>query len=665
MTAAAPPAPTTSTSGTGSTTEQPSGTRHVLLALSGLLTALFVAILSSTIVSNALPTILGQLGGTQAEYTWVVTASLLAMTASTPIWGKLADLFSKKLLVQIAITVFVVGSMLCGISTNTSELIGFRVLQGLGMGGLMALAQVVIAAIIPPRERGRYSGYLGAIMAVATVGGPLLGGVIVDTIGWRWCFYVTVPIAVIALVVIQRTLSVPTVKREVHIDYLGAVLIAGGVSAILIWTSLGGKQFAWVSWPSLAVVGAGVVALALALFVESRATEPIIPLHLFRNPTVSLATLAGLFVGVAMFGSSVFLSQFFQLARGASATEAGLMTLPMIVGLFVASTLVGQLITRYGRWKPYMVGGGIALVAGLTLQGLTMSATTPYALLALSMALVGIGVGSTQQNLVLAVQNQVALRDMGAASSTVAFFRSLGGAAGVAGLGAVLSAQVTSHVSDGLARLGVPASATASSGGQIPNLATLPAPIRTVVENAYGDSVALVFLVSAPLALIALIAILCLREVPLRRTVDVEPEGPAPSSDEAATTTHPTDGAPAVAPDPETAPFLRGDVLSGVVRRGGRPAAGAVLTLTDGGGRQLGRAVSDAEGRYRVTVDDLGRAHLLVAQHHGRAHADLVRGSRSGLRRDVEFGDAEPGVLTGRHSAEPVLAGRPVGPTEG
>ncbi|TCK24560.1 EmrB/QacA subfamily drug resistance transporter [Pseudonocardia endophytica] len=517
----------------------------MLVPLSGLLMALFVAILSSTIVSNALPRIIGDLGGTQAQYTWVVTASLLAMTASTPIWGKLADLFSKKLLVQLAIGVFVVGTMLAGLSTSTPELIGFRVLQGLGMGGLTALAQVVIAAIIPPRERGRYSGYLGAIMAVATVGGPLIGGVIVDTIGWRWCFYVTVPIALIALVVLQRTLTVPTVKREVHIDYPGAILIAGGVSAILIWTSLGGSTFPWISWTSLAILAAGVVALAMAVLVESRATEPIVPLTLFRNRTVTLATVAGLFVGVAMFGSSVFLSQFFQLARGATATEAGLLTLPMIAGLFLASTIVGQLISRYGRWKPYLVGGGVLLVAGLLMQGLVMGAGTPYWELAVAMVMVGVGVGSTQQNLVLAVQNQVALRDMGAASSTVAFFRSLGGAAGVAALGALLSSHVSSGITSGLTAAGIPAAATSSSSGQIPNLATLPEALRSIIENAYGDSVALVFLVAAPLALIALVAILFLREVPLRTTIDIADD--AASSDasgDAGSADIPTSGSP-------------------------------------------------------------------------------------------------------------------------
>ncbi|MDD7964191.1 MFS transporter [Actinomycetospora lemnae] len=617
----------------------PPATRHVLVALSGLLMALFVAILSSTIVSNALPRILADLGGTQAQYTWVVTASLLAMTASTPIWGKLADLFSKKLLVQIAITLFIVGSMLCGLTTDTAELIGFRVVQGLGMGGLMALAQVVIAAIIPPRERGRYSGYLGAIMAVATVGGPLIGGVIVDTIGWRWCFYVTVPIAVVALVVLQRTLTVPTIKREVHIDYVGAVLVAAGVSALLIWTSLAGHQFAWASWSSVAWVGGGVLALVLAVVVESKVREPIVPLHLFRNPTVALATVAGLFVGVAMFGSTVYLSQFFQLARGATATEAGLLTLPMIAGLFLASTIVGQLITRYGRWKPYLVGGGVLLTLGLLGEGLFVSATVPYGLLAVFMAMVGVGVGATQQNLVLAVQNQVAMSEMGAASSTVAFFRSLGGAAGVAALGALLSTQVTSSISSGLAALGIPPSATASSGGQIPDLATLPAPVRTVIENAYGDSIATLFLVAAPLALIALIAILFLHEVPLRRTIDVEETAPAalPGTETAAT------GAIGADTVRRHRPALRG-----TVRHDDEPAPGAVLTLVDADGRQLGRAVTDADGVYAIETATAGRPHLLVVQWRGTPHVEALGGATGPQSRDIAL-VTDP-AATGRHS---------------
>ena len=648
MSAPTTPAPA-STAPTGPTSETSPATRQVLVALSGLLMALFVAILSSTIVSNALPRILADLGGTQAQYTWVVTASLLAMTASTPIWGKLADLFSKKLLVQIAITVFIVGSMLCGLTTDTGALIAFRTVQGLGMGGLMALAQVVIAAIIPPRERGRYSGYLGAIMAVATVGGPLIGGLIVDTIGWRWCFYVTVPIAVLALVVLQRTLTVPTVRREVHIDYLGAVLIAAGVSALLVWTSLAGKEFDWGSWASLGWVGGGVLALVLAVVVESKVREPIVPLRLFRNRTVSLATVAGLCVGVAMFGSTVYLSQFFQLARGASATEAGLLTLPMIAGLFLSSTIVGQLISRFGRWKPYLVAGGVLLTSGLALEGLFVSSTVPYPLLAVFMAMVGVGVGATQQNLVLAVQNQVAMRDMGAASSTVAFFRSLGGAAGVAALGALLSSHVTTGIREGLAALGVPASASASSGGQIPNLATLPAPIRAVIENSYGDSLALVFLSAAPLALVALVAVLFLREDPLRHTIDIEEKPGAAAAGPGAP------AADAAAPTPARRPRL-----SGTVRHGDEPAADAVLTVVDARGDQLGRAVTDHEGRYAVHVPARAVPHLLVVRWKDAPHVEALGGTAAPQIHDVAL-VGRPAQLVG---AVPVAVRSPSGPVQ-
>ena len=434
----------------------------------------------------------------------------------------------------------------------------------------------------------------------------------------------------VALVVLQRTLTVPTVRREVHIDYLGAVLIAAGVSALLVWTSLAGKQFAWGSWASVAWVGGGVLALVLAVVVESRVREPIVPLHLFRNPTVALATVAGLCVGVAMFGSTVYLSQFFQLARGASATEAGLLTLPMIGGLFLASTIVGQLITRYGRWKPYLVGGGVLLTVGLLGEGLLVSATVSYPVLAVFMAMVGVGVGATQQNLVLAVQNQVAMSEMGAASSTVAFFRSLGGAAGVAALGALLSTQVTTSISQGLGALGLPASATGSAG-QIPNLATLPEPVRGVIENAYGDAIANVFLAASPLALVALVAVLFLREVPLRTTIDVE-EVPA--------------AGPAVH-DPDTAPApLHRPALAGVVRRGEQPAPGAVLTVVDADGQQLGRAVAGGDGSYAVDTPDAGRPHLLVVQWHGAPHVEALGGATGPQYRDV----ALPGATSGRHA---------------
>ncbi|GAA1379821.1 MDR family MFS transporter [Pseudonocardia kongjuensis] len=602
------------TSTTRSPEEAATHRRTVVLPLTGLLMALFVGVLSSTIVSNALPRILGDLGGTQAEYTWVVSAALLAMTASTPIWGKLADLYSKKLLVQAAIGIFLIGSLLCGLAVSTSQLIGFRVLQGLGMGGLQALTQVVIAAIITPRERGRYMGYLSAIMSLAVVGGPLLGGVIVDSpLGWRWCFFVGVPLAAIAMVVLQRTLNVPTEKRDdVSIDYLGALLIAAGVSALLLWMSLAGKQFAWTSPISIGLIAGGIVLLALTVVVERRAKEPVVPPFLFRERTVVLATVASLFVGVAMFGSTIFLSQYFQLARGATATEAGFLTLPMIGGMFLASTVAGQLITRYGAWKRYLVGGGVLLTAGLALGGAVISSTVPYWQVALTMALVGLGVGATQQNLVLAVQNTVALRHMGSASSTVTFFRSLGGSAGVAGLGALLASVVGSRTAAGLADAGLADGAGPVSGGQVPNLAELPEPVRAIVMESYGHATAMIFLVAAPLAFLALLAILALREVPLRDTLDLPAE--------------PTHG---------DAP---GPVLHGVVRADGAPAGGAVLTVLDRHGAELGSTRADADGRYRLCVAT-GTVST-VYRWEGRPAAHRVTVPQEGLRLDV---DIEPG----------------------
>jgi EmrB/QacA subfamily drug resistance transporter len=405
---------------------------QIIKALVGMLLAMMTAFLSSTIVSIALPTIITDLRGTQSQYTWVVTATLLASTASTPIWGKLADLVSKKLLVQLSIGIFTVGSVAAGFAQSVDTLIVWRALQGLGLGGLQSLVVIVIAAMVSPRQRGRYMGPIAAVMSVATVAGPLLGGVLVDTswLGWRWCFFVGVPLAVVALVVVQRTLNIPTVKREVHVDYLGAGLIAGGVSALLIWVTLAGDQFAWGSGTSWLLVGGGVVLIGLALLVEARAKEPIIPLRLFRDRTTVLATLASIAVGTAMFGGAVFLGQYFQIARGYSPTAAGLLTLPMVVGSMISSAGSGALITRLGRWKVFLVAGSASMTAGFGLLG-TIDHTTDMTLVGLYLFVLGVGLGAVMQNLVLAVQNTVAPTDLGAASSTVSFFRSLGGTVGV------------------------------------------------------------------------------------------------------------------------------------------------------------------------------------------------------------------------------------------
>ncbi|MER7955731.1 DHA2 family efflux MFS transporter permease subunit [Streptomyces sp. NPDC096030] len=584
----------------------PMSHRQIMEALSGLLLGMFVAILSSTIVSNALPQIITDLGGGQSAYTWVVTAALLSMTATTPLWGKLADLFSKKLLVQIALVIYVAGSVVAGLSQNTGMLIACRVVQGIGVGGLTALSQIILAAMIAPRERGRYSGYLGATFAVATVGGPLLGGVITDTdwLGWRWCFYVGVPFALIALLVLQKTLKLPVVKRKVKVDWTGAFVISAAVSLLLIWVTFAGDKYDWMSWQTAAMVGGSVVLGALFVLVESRASEPIIPLRLFRNRTITLASVASLFVGVAMFAGTVFFSQYFQLARNESPTMSGVLTIPMIAGLFVSSTVSGMVITKTGRWKAWLVSGGALTTGGLGLLG-TIRYDTEYWHIALFMGVMGLGLGMMMQNLVLCTQNQVAPADLGSASSVVTFFRSLGGAIGVSALGAILAHRVTNYVQDGMAALGPKAAGMSGggTGGGIPDMDKLPAPIRTVMEDAYGHGVGDVFLYSAPFALLAFLVTLFIKEVALKSSS-------APKADDAPVVTEKPAADTVVA-------VSTGLTVGGTVRTAeGTDLTGATLTLISLGGQQLGRAVVDGEGRYALDAPSAG-SYVLIASADG------------------------------------------------
>ncbi|MER5723758.1 MFS transporter [Streptomyces sp. NPDC002418] len=617
--------------------EAPSGApmthRQIMEALTGLLLGMFVAILSSTVVSNALPEIISDLGGGQSAYTWVVTASLLAMTATTPLWGKLADLFSKKLLVQIALIIYVGGSIVAGLSTSSGMLITCRVVQGIGVGGLSALAQIVMAAMISPRERGRYSGYLGAVFAVATVGGPLLGGVITDTswMGWRWCFYVGVPFAVIALIVLQKTLKLPVVKREVKVDWSGAFFISAAVSLLLLWVTFAGDKYDWISWQTWTMLAGTVVLIALFLLIESKASEPIIPLRLFRNRTITLASAASLFVGIGMFAGTVFFSQYFQLARDKSPTMSGVMTIPMIAGLFLSSTVSGQIITKTGRWKAWLVSGGFLLTAGLGLLG-TIRYDTEYWHIAIFMFVMGLGIGMMMQNLVLATQNQVAPSDLGAASSVVTFFRSLGGAIGVSALGAVLGNRVTHYVKDGLADLGPEGAAFGhggTGGGGIPDLDKLPAPFRTVMEVAYGHGVADVFLYAAPAALVAFVLTLFIKEVALKTRAgndDAPAEVSAATESVEATTgtallAEGTAGVTSVDTSDEPAatgtPTVRGTPVRGVVRGAeGAPVARAAVTLISLGGRQLGRSVAQTDGGYVLDAPGSG-SYVLIASADG------------------------------------------------
>ncbi|MFD8534578.1 MFS transporter [Streptomyces rubrogriseus] len=656
--------------GGGSTGDAPMTHRQIMEALSGLLLGMFCAILSSTIVTNALPEIIGDLGGGQSAYTWVVTASLLTMTASTPLWGKLADQFSKKALVQIALIVFVIGSVVAGLAQNPAMLITARAIQGLGAGGLSALAQIIMAAMIAPRERGRYSGYLGATFAVATVGGPLLGGVITDTswLGWRWCLYVGVPFAILALIVLQKTLHLPVVKRKVKVDWAGAFFVTAAVCLLLVWVTFADDKYSWMSWQTAAMVGGAIVLTLIFLLVESKASEPIIPLRLFRNRTITLASLASLFVGIAMFAGTVYFSQYFQLARDKSPTMSGVMTIPMIGGLFVSSTVSGIVITKTGKWKRWLLAGGVLLTAGLGLLS-TMRYDTAYWHIAIFMALMGLGVGMMMQNLVLCTQNQVEPSDLGSASSTVTFFRSLGGAVGVSVLGSVMSTRISHYATDSIGQLKPEdqmAAGKALGSGQIPDMDLLPAPIRTWLESAYGHGIADIFLYVAPIALLGFLVTLFIKEVPLRtkgalaqaaessaeaappvagtpaEAVRVAGE-PVPAGAMAAVSATPSGGpatsavadtavSPAAGPaatqrlaavattagsgEPQ-APVSGGIAVRGFVRGAeSAPVPQAAVTLISLAGRQLGRSVAQADGSYAVDAPSAG-SYVLIASADG------------------------------------------------
>ena len=505
---------------TPSSIETKRSAREVFTAISGLIVGMFVAVLSGTVVSTSLPVIIADLGGTQSQYTWVITASLLATAVSTPIWGKLADLVDRKVLVQLSLVLFTVGTVIAGFSTDTNMLIAVRVLQGIGVGGLMSLVMIAVALIISPRERGKYMGVVGGIMALATIGGPLLGGVITDVWGWRANFFVGVPFAIIALVLLQFTLHLPKPqKAKVSIDYFGIVLMAVGVSTLLIWVSMGGSQFEWDSMTSITLAVIAGAAIAAFIAVEFFVKEPIVPMSLFRNRTFTLSVIASIAIGVSMFATSVFLAQYFQLARGATPTESGLMTIPMIVGQMGASIIIGQLVSRFGKWKGWMLTGSVLATIGVTLMS-TLRYDTPFALVAVYMFVLGAGLGMVMQNLTLIVQNDTPPTQLGAASSNVNFFRTIAGTIGVTIMGSLLSTNVGTYVKDGLA--GFKPTSQDEIGalqhlasGDVPKMGELPDSIRTIVESAYGHGIADAFIIAIPLAVLAVIAIAFIRNKPL------------------------------------------------------------------------------------------------------------------------------------------------------
>lgn len=504
--------------------------RQVLEALSGLLLAMFCSMMSMTVVGTSLPIIVPELGGSQTSYTWVVTMTLLTTAISTPIWGKLADLLNRKVLMLIALVIFVLASAGAGLSQSAEMLILFRALQGIGGGGLQSLSQILMADILSPRERGRYMGLFAGVMAIGTVGGPILGGIITDTIGWRWNFYVGVPLGIAAFIVIMKTLRIDQ-RREgrVRIDYLGITLLSVAAGFLLVWVS-NVSDYGWVSWETLYMVGIGVVATALFVLVERRVAEPLIPLTLFRNRTFTLSVLASISIGLSMFGTAVYLGQYLQISRGFGPTEAGLLTIPMAAGMLGSSTVVGQLVTRTGRWKRYLVIGAISLTIGTALLA-TLTATTPLWLVGVYMFFVGAGTGMTMQNLVLVVQNSADPAQMGVASSGVNFFRSVGGTTGVAVMGSVLAASMTqqltdraAEVSQAIGSLGAKGQAVAEqlAAGALPTTRDLPDAIAVIIEQVAAVAISHAFLVGVPLALLSLIAIAFLPNASLHRQTTIE-----------------------------------------------------------------------------------------------------------------------------------------------
>ncbi|MGC5048864.1 MDR family MFS transporter [Micrococcus porci] len=505
--------------------------RTVLRALTGLLLGMFVSMIANTVVSTSMPVIISDIGGDQTAYTWVITAALLATAIATPIWGKLADLVDRKVLFQLALVLFVAASAAAGFTTDPTFLIVCRVIQGLGGGGLAALSQVIMADIISPRERGRYMGLFGAVMAVATVGGPLAGGIITDLWGWRWNFFVSLPFALVALVMVQRTLHLPAREsRKVSIDYLGIVLLSTATALLLIWVTNAGHQFDWASATTAWMLGGAALAAVLFVVVELTVAEPLIPLTLFRDRTFTLGTIASIATGLAMFGASVYLAQYMQLARGATPTQAGLMTIPMIAGLLVSSTVIGGIITRTGVWKRYVVVGAVLLIIGAAMLG-TLHYDTPFWLVSLYMFVLGAGVGMTMQNLVLVVQNTTDPRQMGVASSGVTFFRSLGGTIGVAVMGAVVANVVPDQVEQRRTDIGAALASLGPAGaewaqrlqsGSLQRVAEMPDALRVIFEDVYATGISQAFLVGVPLAVVALAAILFLPNIPLGHMTTTE-----------------------------------------------------------------------------------------------------------------------------------------------
>jgi EmrB/QacA subfamily drug resistance transporter len=507
--------------------------REIMIILSGLMTGMLLAALDQTIVSTALKSIVEDFDGLD-HYTWVVTAYLLTSTASTPLYGKISDLYGRRIVFQFAIVTFLIGSFAAGASQNMSQLIATRAVQGLGAGGLMALTFVIIGDIVPPRERGRYQGYFGAVWGLSSVAGPLLGGffsdhsTILGVTGWRWIFYINLPFGIAALVITSAVLHIPKIKREHKIDYLGALLLVAAVVTTLLSVSIYGPQNGWSDSRTVGYLVAGLILTLAFLKCESKAVEPIIPLYLFKNHTFSLTSILGAIIGAGMFGAIVMLPLYMQVVKGYSATEAGLKLIPLMLGIVSTSIFSGKAITKHGHYKRFPIIGTAIMTIGI-LAMVRLNIDTPYWELSIYAIMVGAGLGLSMQTIVIALQNSVDFKDMGVATSSNTFFRSLGSVFGTAIFGTILTNRVGHYLVTNFQELAT------SNPGAVANfnpkvlegvqnntavLQTLPPAIKTTALDAFVHSFHIVFLVAAPVVAMGFVVALFLRETPLRTNAD-------------------------------------------------------------------------------------------------------------------------------------------------
>lgn len=503
--------------------------REIYTVMSGLMIAMLLAMLDNTIVGTAMPTIVGELGGLE-HLSWVVTAYTLATAVTTPIWAKLGDLYGRKGVFMTTIVIFLIGSALTGIAQDMPQLIAFRAVQGVGAGGLMVGAMAIIGDLIPPRERGRYQGLMTAIMPIAFVGGPLVGGYLTDNLSWRWAFYINIPLGVLALVVVWFTMKLPRHRTEASIDWRGAGLLGVAISALTLLTAWGGSEYAWGSWQIIGLGMLTVVAALLFVRVERRVAEPILSLDLFRNRNFSAATALALLTGFAMFGSITYLPQFQQVVQGASATSSGLQLLPLMGGMIATSLVSGQIVTRTGRYRTQLVVGAALMAAGLGLLA-TMGLGTSTLTSSVFMAVLGVGMGLLMQTTMLVTQNSVGPRDIGAASGAATLFRTIGGSLGVSLLGVLYTSRLQASMAE---RVGAER-ADAITGGQLtPSMVdALPAVVRDAYQSAVAGGVTTAFVWAAAVAVVAIVAAWLIREVPLRGSAPAE-EAPEPAQREPA-----------------------------------------------------------------------------------------------------------------------------------